>query len=389
MHVIKKIFRGFTLLLFVWFLSLLALVAALVMTFNTPTKLEKSLSESGVYSSFVDSALAEAKKASEKDKNSSDIPIDNPAIVAAANNAFTPMLLQNSTENILDGTYAWLQGKTKTPTFSVDLSAAKNTFAEGVGKAAAQRVAKLPACTSAQLNKLSTQEIDLFSVSCKPAGLNIKAEQAKLVKEIKTNKDFLGQPVVNASNLPKDKNGKTIFDQLAQLPKAYKWVNASPWLLALITLFTGVIAFFLHDTRRRGFRNIALAFGIIGTIMLIINSATAYGLTKASEPNGAISKAADSSFKQPIIAAVKSIHNSISQVYVWFAIGYLVIAIVVLLALRFIKPKKAGKETKVSESDPTPPIDDTPKQENVKPNPQPEVSKNEPKKDQNKKGKTK
>ncbi|HLC91966.1 MAG TPA: hypothetical protein VJC09_02855, partial [Candidatus Saccharimonadales bacterium] len=139
MHIVKKILRWFASYFFKLFILLVAVVAALVMTFHSPDKIEKSLSDSGVYSTFVDSALQEVQKAVKDNPDNSEVPIADPAIKAAAKQAFTPQLLQTSTESVLNGTYDWLAGKTAEPNFKIDLTNAKQTFANGVGAAAAER----------------------------------------------------------------------------------------------------------------------------------------------------------------------------------------------------------------------------------------------------------
>ena len=178
MHIIKKLARGLSSYLSKLFIFLVAIVGALVFTFHSPKKIEKSLSDSGVYSTFIDSALKEVNKSNKSGNDNSNIPITDPAIKEAANKAFPPTLLQQTTENVLNGSYDWLTGKTTGPSFKVDLRQAKQTFAQSVGEAAKQRLVKLPACTAAQLQKLSS-DIDPFSVLCRPPGVNLASQQRK------------------------------------------------------------------------------------------------------------------------------------------------------------------------------------------------------------------
>jgi len=172
MQFLKKLTRGLSSFAFKFLILITAIVAALVLTFNSPKKIEKSLSDSGVYSTFVSSALKEVQKSNDQTGSKSDgnktddIPIDNPAIVAAANQAFTPQLLKSTTENVLNGTYAWLQGKTPTPSFTIDFSTAKKTFAQGVGEAAQKQLASLPVCTTAQAIQQGS-DINAFSATCR------------------------------------------------------------------------------------------------------------------------------------------------------------------------------------------------------------------------------
>jgi len=352
MSFIKSLLRGLSSHLFKLFILLLAVVSALVFTFHSPKKIEKSLSDSGVYSTFVDSALQEVKKSNDSSSTGNNVPIDDPTVKTAANQAFTPQLLQNSTESLLNGTYEWLSGKTKTPVFSIDLTQAKQTFAQAVGAAAGQRAASLPVCTTAQLKQLNP-DVDLFSVPCKPANLNIAAQQAKLVNNLQTNKDFLGTTSLNASNLPKDSNGQTAFDKLSQAPKIYKWVSASPWLLAVLVVLTGGATVLLYESKRRGLRNVAISLGSTGTLLIILSLASSWVLHKANTPSGALGSTIKGSFQQTAIKGINSISNSIEQTIIWFGVSYLIIAILTLAILHFTKPKRQTAEPAKKEPTPT------------------------------------
>jgi len=339
MNFIKKLARGLSSYMFKLLILLVAVVAALVMTFHSPKKIEKSLSESGVYSTFVDSALQEIQKATSKEGSSGDkVPINDPAIKTAAQQAFTPQLLQQSTENVLDGTFDWLAGKTPTPNFKIDLTAAKQTFANAVGAAAAQRVTGLPECTVVQMQQL-TADMDPFALACRPPGFDIAAAQSKVTNDIATSKEFLGTPVITPQTMPKNGQGKTIFEEANQAPKIYKWINASPWLLAILAVIAGGITMALYESRRRGLRNLAMSLAGTGIFLLFISYVNNRLFGQFSRPGGGLSKNLQGSFQQTGIKAASSIVHSILSVIMWFGIIYLVIGVASLLVLHFTKPK--------------------------------------------------
>jgi hypothetical protein len=334
--------RLLTSYLFKLFILLLALVASLVMTFHSPSKIENSLNASGVYNTFVSSALQEIQKSNTANQGGNTVPIDDPAIKAAATQAFTPELLQTSTENVLNGTYDWLSGKTPQPKFKIDLSQAKQTFANGVGAAAAQRVSGLPVCTTTQLQQL-TQDIDPFSVSCQPPGYNITAAQNKVTNDIATSKQFLRTPVITPQSLPKDNQGKTVFDRLAYAPRIYKWINASPWLLAFLAIVFGAITLALYDSKRQGLRNLAISTIGTGIFLLIISYVNRLLFNHFDRPGGLLGKTLTGSFQQTAIKAANSISHSILAVLGWFAVAYVAAGVITLLVLHFTKPKITAK----------------------------------------------
>lgn len=370
MHFIKKLTRGLSSYTFKLLILLLAVVTALVVTFHSPKKIEKSLSDSGVYNSFVDSALQEIQKTSNKEgSDSNNVPIDDPAIQAAAKQAFTPQLLQQSTESVLDGTFDWLAGKTATPNIKIDLSNAKQTFANAVGAAAAQRVSGLPVCTVSQMQQLTT-EMDPFTLACLPPGFDITASQSKVTSDIAGSKEFLGTPVITAQNLPKNGQGKTIFEEAAEAPKIYKWINASPWLIATLAIITAGITLALYESRRRGLRNLALSLAGTGIFLLFISYANNRLFDQISRPGGPLGKTMQGSFQQTGIKAVGSIVDSILNVMICFGVVYLVVGAAGLLALHFTKPKSENKpksETKQEDSETVPEQKTEPKPEEPQP----------------------
>ncbi|MGZ6005241.1 MAG: hypothetical protein ACXWLH_03745 [Candidatus Saccharimonadales bacterium] len=359
MQFIKKLLRGLSAFAFKFLIMVLAIVSALVMTFNSPHKIEKSLSDSGVYSTFISSALKEVQKSNNKnnsqDKSSkNDIPIDDPAVVDAANQAFTPQLLQSTTENVLNGTYDWLSGKAAKPSFTINFADAKQTFAQKVGQAAQKRLAGLPKCTPAQA-KQQGSDIDAFSATCAPKSLNIKAAAQKVTDDLAHSKDFLGTPVMKADNLSKDKNGQTVFDRLAKAPKVYKAINASPWLLACLAGLAGLVTFLLYDSKRRGLRNLAISLAVAGTFLLLITYAVTKGFDALNKPSGKLGESfKDSSFQQTIIKGLDSLSGSIEHVLLWFGIAYLVIGAGTLITLHFTKPKKTAGEIGKNAAKPEP-----------------------------------
>lgn len=345
MQFLKKSVRGLSKFFFICLIFNLAVVSALVMTFNSPEKIEKSLNDSGVYSTFVSGTLQEVQKQNDKDNTNdelggNDVPVGDPAIIAAANKAFPPQLLQDTTENVLDGTYKWLKGEVKTPDYTIDFTAAKQTFAQGVGDAAEQRLNGLKVCTAAELKAMGTNaDVDAFKVTCRPPSLNVAAEKAKIISNLANSKDFLGTPKLTAQNMQKDDNGKTFFENASQAPTIYKWVNASPWLIAVLALLAGIIIFFLSVTKRRGVRSLATIFTVVGALLTLTNLGTSRAFDKLNDPSGKLGEAVKGSFQQTIIKALDSISHSIESIILWFGIAYLVIGIVTLIILRLTKPK--------------------------------------------------
>lgn len=372
MHIIKKTLRWFASYFFKLFILLVAVVAALVMTFHSPDKIEKSLRDSGVYSTFVDSALQEVEKAVKDNPNNSEVPIADPAIKTAANQAFTPQLLQSSTESVLNGTFDWLAGKTAEPKFKIDLTNAKQTFANGVGAAAATRVKGLPTCTTTQIQQLNA-DMDPFALICQPPGFDITAAQTKVTSDIANSKEFLGTPLITPQTMPKDSKGNTIFDNLSKAPDVYKLINASPWLLGLLALIFGALTLVLYESKRKGLRSLAFSLTGVGVFLLIISFINNYIFHKLNQPSGALGKSLPGNFQQTGIKAAGSISDSIQSIIIWFGLSYLILGLGIFIALHFTKkdekPKAPPKEEKSNEDEPKPVEPDKPPAPKPRPRP--------------------
>src|SRR5690606_13812244 len=99
----------------------------------------------------------------------------------------------------------------------------KQRLATGIGEAAYTRANNLSPCTVAQLRTMDPNNLDIFNLPCVPPGVDLRAEQTKLVQEISTSDEFLEDPVVTANDLSQE-NGHSVFDQTSAVPTAYSWL---------------------------------------------------------------------------------------------------------------------------------------------------------------------
>ena len=141
--------RKFAVFIAATFLSLLlfmTITATATVVVITPAHIKTWLHDSNFYDTFVDNLLSQSKTLNKDSGNSSDNPLDDPGVQAAAKKALTPAVLQSTAEQIIDGITPWLEGKVSKPTFSVDLSSIKASLADNIGAYARTRYASLPLC---------------------------------------------------------------------------------------------------------------------------------------------------------------------------------------------------------------------------------------------------
>ena len=127
---------------FIYFLSLFLLAtligtAVATSTNNTlgkPKKVEAYLEQSKLYDHFITYTTDQAKKTNGDTDQSGSVSLSDAAIKSAAETSFSRDFIKQNVNKVIDANYAWLEGKTATPQFSVDLAAHKQTFAEKVGQ---------------------------------------------------------------------------------------------------------------------------------------------------------------------------------------------------------------------------------------------------------------
>lgn len=228
------------------------------------------LDKSNFYSQVVDVVLEKAKGSS--GKSETDIPVNDPGVQAAAKQAFSPDFLRKNVEAVLDSGYAWADGSKNNIDFSIDLTAAKQQLATGLGDYAKNKAAALPICNPAEI----TQDFDSFKATCRPAAVSPEQAGAKVTADLLTNKDFLAKPVFTSEDLKaKDDSGGTQAvpientNQAKAARKAYQLSGYVPMALAITALITGLGVIFLSADHYRGLRRAGWTLFTSGMVLLV------------------------------------------------------------------------------------------------------------------------
>lgn len=305
------------------------------------------LSDSGFYDNVVESVLENAVDQSGEGDDVS-IPADDPEIQAVAQDAFSSDFLKNSVEEVLDGTYAWLEGKTDKPEFSVDLSEAKQQLADGIGSYAARRAAELPACSTAQLQEMQANGFDALSSECLPPGVNPQTAGEDLSKQIATSEDFLGDTTFNGDDLlVGDNDEKVTLDQapeFKQVQTSFGWLNNALYVFAAIAILSAIGIILLSANKRKGisrFGTVILTAGVLlGVSLLLINRGSAWLNQRASDLGG------ESSASREIAANMASaVSSDVARLLLWYAVGFAVVGVACILGAKFInRPEQKNND---------------------------------------------
>lgn len=314
----------------------LALAGATWMTFSTPDAIKQAADDSNIYQTAVDNILDTAKKNIRS--QDAQLPIDQPEIEQAAREAFPADLLSKNSGSIIDGFYAWLQGKTEQPEFSVNLSEAKQSFASGAADYAVKRYESLPPCTLAQLRTLDA-EVDPFSVDCRPPGLASVSVRQEVIDKILGSPEFLADTNFTAEDLPKDEQGRTVTENLSKAPDAYNVLRTLPWILGLLSAVFGIGVFLLSDTKKQGIKSIGIT--LLGTGLFI-----GIGALLADWTFKQVNSQAKEPFADSLISITTSLIQSVNGNLLKFYASYILLGTVILLSLWYQnKQIKQGAKT--------------------------------------------
>ncbi|MDB5164888.1 MAG: hypothetical protein JWL89_514 [Candidatus Saccharibacteria bacterium] len=301
------------------------------MALRHPDKIEGWLDQSKFYDHFIDNALEQAQKSSTT-ISSTKVTFSDPAIKAAAKSAFTPTMLKQDIGTVLHGNYAWLEGKTPTPEFSVDLTEAKQNFATEAGKSVETYLTGLPVCSVAQLQQLQNElaNIDPFALPCRPPNIVPATEAAQVTQQLNSSDDFLNTAVItaNSSQLRPNEQSQPYYQKLSKAPQLYQLGTKLPWiyaLLALVSLF-GIVA--LASRRKNGVRRVGTVFIISGVLLIAVKLIGDHALSQVEKR--AFNQTSSGPLQQSLTDFLHLVEQQIVKVDLWFGIAFLVIGAILL-----------------------------------------------------------
>lgn len=242
-----------------------ATAISVVISVNRPSSIKTWVKKSGVYDHVL---VAVLNNTDEQGDTTSSLSIQDPQVQTAIQESITPQVVQNGVETIIDSNFAWLNGKTDKPDFSVDLSQQKNDFANNVENRVKSFLTNLPACTQQQTIALQGQlNIKLFNLPCRPANINPTAEAAR-AKEQVMNADFLNDPIITASTLG-DSSKKAYYVQYSNAPSIYRESRFAPLVLLAITVLLSFIVVIASTTRQKGKKNVAITLFVAAFLLVV------------------------------------------------------------------------------------------------------------------------
>ncbi|HVX57959.1 MAG TPA: hypothetical protein VHA37_09625 [Candidatus Saccharimonadales bacterium] len=334
----------------VWLLSLLLLGSllgtALATTANhtlaKPKKVESMLAQSKLYDHFVAYLADQAKKSEGDTDMSGSVSLNDAAVLSAAQSAFPSSLIGQSINTFINSNYDWLEGKTATPQFKIDLTSQKATFAQKVGQYVKNYSAGLPVCSDAQ----ALQEIDgdPLAATCRPSGVTPDTIGAQVSERLATTSDFLSNPVITANSVNPNGNPESqpYYQKLAHLPQLYRTITKLPYIFGALSLLSALGIVFIALSRRRGLRRVGVVLAVAGVLLVLSNVFANIAVDKLAQH--VFNSSSVGLLQQSLTNFAHRVASALVRINVWFGAAYLVLAAVVLglLLKTRQKPPKAA-----------------------------------------------
>ncbi len=330
MNFIKKTLLGLSASILTITLLIFGIALGLHQVFGTPTAVKHALKDSGFYNNVVTLALDKAQK--EQAAGEQKIPVDRKEVEQAIQKSISPEYLQTQTEKTLDSVYAWLHGKTKTLSFSINVGDTKTRLADGLASYTIEHLSALPACPA---GSGSGEDVDPFAATCVPNGVDINTVATKAKSQL-LNSGFLQDGDINASNI-KTGDGKTLQGQVRQVPKIYQIVVWAIYGAGLLALLCALAVIFLSRNRRSGIKKVAIIALPIGVLLTAMGWLASFGVGRAA-------KFAKEPLQQNGIQVGQLLANDLRLWWMGLGIALLVLGVGALAALHFTKPKTPEAE---------------------------------------------
>lgn len=303
---------------------------------------------SGAYQKLPAVLISQAAKEQSKEQgqDSTDgLTFADAGVQDAARSALTPSFLQKSTEQVVDGSFAWLDSKSDKPTFSIDVLSVKQDFVDNLGNYLKKRYSALPACAPGVM----PTSTDLLKINCRPSSELLDIDQAISAQKLKLleNKDFLPETTISADTLQEEStNNADVFNK-NEVPRAYRAFQLSPFVFAGLALVSGLIVVVLCESKKFGVRKLGWRLVVAGSVALVL---TIVGFILLTKVRGlALHQPADSGispYKDIVAGLITAARSDIAKLSGIFSIVPILIGGLVLFLTRDVSRKAQKQKNK-------------------------------------------
>lgn len=239
--------------------------------------LKDSLVSSKIYDSFVSTIID--SNLDESTQTLSSLPLSDEKVRNIIINAFSPQILKNQTDAVIDDGYAWLNGDSDSLRFGYDFTESKVAMNNALATYAAERVMALSPCDE------TPQEVNVFTITCRPININFEFIRAQTLIDLSSS-ELLKDPTVTQDDLPKSADGESLDKKYSFVPKLFQLMSISlPFSIALLVL--GAILFVItRKPLQKGLRALGKDMLSNGIMLIILTVIFGYIMPKYTNSYG-------------------------------------------------------------------------------------------------------
>lgn len=306
-------------------------LGTLYLSYGTAQQIKYSLTEAKAYTRFLDGVIQ------------SNVDADQTSIFADAKvaeitkAAFTPKLLQETTEKFIDRWYDWLNGKASKPAYTFNFTPQRQQLAEQLSIYAMDRMASLPTCTAFE----AELSLDPFRATCQPAGLVYRDEQLSLQAQLLESESFFPKVVYTEADLPKAQSGKPISEELAYAPLIFQTMPYILIALILALILFAAVTIALRSVRRNGWHE--LGKNLLGSGIFLAISAVVFGLLVPQMTRSFQSQFIGNGTDRLIGDIVRNLTVGFESIFINISLQVAALGAVILVALKVIRPTSRYK----------------------------------------------
>ncbi len=306
-------------------------------TVGNPDLVKSTLAESDIYATTTNN-LKEQLLNANTDIGGSDSPI----ISSAVNQAVKAEKVQAFMESGVTQTYAWLEGTTETPEFSLDINQIKIEFADAVAAGLTERAGTLPACSA----RLQPTTSDIFTIECIPPGTNATTEIEKVRQQILTAdaEQINSEAPLSAEAISIDNNGQQqpYYQSLKQLPGYYQLLKVSVFIITGVFLLMALLIVLLKRPLFTALHTLSVPFMIYGVLYIVAG----YFVPKKLENllNSSAKPVSSTDFGEPLKKIGTTLIDHGASTLIKTGVVFFIIGVACLAAYIVIKRKQPRVE---------------------------------------------
>lgn len=290
---------------------------------SNPARLKSIIRDSGAYDRAGNVLIEQAASQQAQESNL----LLNPDIKKIAAESIDKKVAEKQTNGFIDGTYAWLQGKTAEPEFTLSLAEAQTNFIDQTALYLEKRLATLPPCNTFELPQPG-RGYDVLNATCRPP-INIDATTIKneLSEQLRSQPDSFMASRLSAKDFTTP-DGQNLFASIKRAPEVFSLAKWLPLITLLIAILAGAGILMLNDDKKRALLTIGLTALASSALLLATPYAIAAIISSTVENSPQITPAVSKLF----LPVLLEFNSQTAYVYRYFALGTFLAGLVVLAA---------------------------------------------------------